>query len=302
MKSSFVIGRGVRTAGAQVRRIMALALLTTAALATLTACSTVRLAYQQAPALSQWWLNDHFDFTDAQATQVRGAIDTFYDWHRQSELPRYADLLRRWQDMARRDITASQACAQFEEIRDRVWRAGERTLAPFAQLLVDLGPEQIAALKRRQASSNQTFADDFLRGTPAERLARRLDEAVSRSERLYGRLNAQQRSLLSTGLAQSPWDAPLTQIERQRRQADLLQTIAQAQAEPEHAARLLRSHAEGLMVSPDAHYRAMSERAVRHACAQFAELHNSTTPEQREHAVAVLRGYEADLQSLSASR
>lgn len=297
-----MIGRRARTGTDRLRRIIVLCLLAAATLVTLAGCTATRLAYQQAPQLSQWWLDGHFDFDDAQAVQAREEIDAFFDWHRRHELPRYGELLRRWQAMAQRDLGAEEVCAEFEVIRERLWHAGERSLEPFTRLLLRLGPDQIAYLQARQARSNRDFAEDFLRGPPARRLEHRLEQAVSRSERLYGTLDDRQRALLREWLARSPWDPRATQAERLRRQADLRQTIARMQAEPSRAEALLRGHGERLLRSGDPAYRAMSDAAVRHGCAQFAALHNSTTPGQRAYAVRELQGYEEDLVALSAPR
>ena len=297
-----MIGRRAHSGADRLRRIIVLCLLAAATLTALAGCTATRLAYQQAPQLSQWWLDGHFDFDDAQSVQVREEIDAFFEWHRRHELPRYGDLLRRWQAMAQRDIGADEVCAEFEVIRDRLWHAGERSLEPFTRLLLRLGPRQIDYLQSRQARSNEAFARDFLRGPPARRLEHRLEQAVSRSERLYGTLDERQRALLRDWLARSPWDPQATQAERLRRQADLRRTIAQMQAEPSRAAALLRGHGERLLRSGEPTYQAMSDAAVRHGCAQFAALHNSTTPDQRAYAVRELQGYQDDLVALSGPR
>ena len=39
--------------------------------ASLGACSTVRLAYNNLPELAYWWLDDYLDFTGAQSLRVR---------------------------------------------------------------------------------------------------------------------------------------------------------------------------------------------------------------------------------------
>jgi hypothetical protein len=39
---------------------------------------------------------------------------------------------------------------------------------------------------------------------------------------------------------------------------------------------------------------------VKEGCAQFAAMHNSTSPEQRQHAVELFKRYEDDLRALSA--
>jgi hypothetical protein len=58
------------------------------------ACSTARLAYNQAPNLLYWWLDGYMDFTSAQSPQARQDIDAFLAWHRSNELPTYARQLQ----------------------------------------------------------------------------------------------------------------------------------------------------------------------------------------------------------------
>lgn len=283
-------------------RIIARTLVVLAVAVALAACTTARFAYNQAPHLSHWWLDNHFDFSDAQSMQVRDGIDDFFGWHRREELPAYAGLLRQWQAMALRDVTADEVCVQFEAIRERLWSAGERVIEPFSRIAAQFTPTQLANLQRRQARSNHEFERDFLRGTREQRLQRRLDTTVERSERFYGPLDREQRALLREWLERSPWDPQRTQTERLRRQADLLQALQTAQREPAQAVSALRAHAEGLLRSPAPGYRAHSEAAIRHGCAQFAALHNSTTPTQREQLVRALRDYESDFSVLSAQR
>lgn len=285
-----------------MRRIIARTLVVLAVATALVACTTARFAYNQAPNLSHWWLDNHFDFDDTQSVQVRDEIDGFFSWHRREELPAYAGLLRHWQTMAVRDVTADEVCGQFEAIRARLWTAGERVIEPFARIAPQLTPAQLGHLQRRHARSNDEFERDFLRGSREQRLQRRLDNAVERSERFYGPLSREQQALLREWMAKSPWDAQRTQAERLRRQADLLQALQTARREPAQAEAALRAHAEGLLRSPVPSHRAHSEAAIRHGCAQFAALHNSTTSAQREQLLRALKGYEGDFDTLSAQR
>lgn len=302
MNTSFANEQRGRVGGARLRRIIARALLALCVLGAVAACTTARLAYNQAPNLSWWWLNREFDIGEAQADQVRGDIDGFFSWHRREELPQYAGLLRQWQAMAVRDVTAQEVCQQFDTIRERLVLASDRMVEPFARLALQLTPDQLAHLRERHADSNAEFASDFIEGTPEQRLERRLDRTVSRTESLYGRLSREQRALLRERLAASPWDPRRAQAERLRRQADLLQTVRTVQARPDQANDAVRAKFRRLAESPTPGHQAANAVAIRHACQQFADLHNSTTPEQRAQAVQVLQGYERDLQVLSAQR
>jgi hypothetical protein len=296
----------------ELGRIIALALWLAAATLLLGACSATRVAYNQAPNFAFWWLDGHVDFTDDQSPQARADLDRFFDWHRTAELPLYAQRLAQWQALAQKDVTAEQACREFEAVRGSFQRMSERGAVPLASLALQLTPEQLQHMQRHQAKGDESFAKDFLRGNPAQRLERRLDRAIDRYETLYGTLNATQRQQLSAGLQQSTWDPQRTQAERKRRQASMLQTIREVQAShaaafaasgsrtpPPEAVAALRGWSERLVNSPTPGYAAYSAALVKDGCTQFATLHNSTSPEQRAHAVGVLKGYEEDMRALA---
>jgi hypothetical protein len=268
----------------------------------LSACTAARLAYNQAPTITYWWLDAYVDLDNVQSTQARDALNQFFQWHRQNELPIYAGRLREWQALAPEDLTPAQACAQFEDVRERIERAADQTVEPFSRLALQLTAAQLEHLQRHQARSNEEFEKDFLRGNPEQRLKKRLDRATSRSEMLYGTLSREQRALLRELIQSSPFDAERTQEERLRRQADLLQTLKDAQATPARASQLVREHYARVKRSPAPGYDAYQRELVRQGCAQFARLHNSTSPEQRANAVRVLKGYEDDFRVLSAQR
>ena len=268
----------------------------------LAACTATRLAYNQAPTLSYWWIDRHVGLNDAQSVQTRLDLDSFFQWHRSQELPAYAGLLRQWQFMAPDRVTPAQICAEFEQVRARLDRAAAEAVEPLARLALQLSPTQLDNLQQRQARTNEEFERDFLRGSPAQRLERRLEKAVSRSESFYGPLSPEQRALLRAQLQASPFNPQRTQAERLRRQADLLQTVRNAQAEPQKAEQFVREHLARLRQSPTPGYEAYSQALVQQGCTQFAALHNSSTAEQRASVVGALQGYENDLRTLSAQR
>ncbi len=289
-----------------MRRIIALRVVKVCALVTMalaiTACTAARLAYNQAHNATYWWLDSHVDFTNDQSTPVRGDINAFFQWHRTNELPVYAGLLQRWQTLAAQELTGAQVCAEFDVIRQRIERAADASAQPMARLALQLDAAQVEHLKSRQAKSNEEFADDFLQTSVDARIEKRHDRALGRSEMLYGTLNAAQKELLRNNIKASPFDPQRTQAERLRRQADLLKTVKDAQAAPDTAAERVRGHMARIGQSPTPGYKAYADELIRQGCAQFAQLHNTTTPEQRANAVRVLKGYEDDLRVLSAQR
>ncbi|TNF57838.1 MAG: hypothetical protein EP308_01555 [Burkholderiales bacterium] len=302
MSTSFgKTGPGVVTRDSQpgiIARGVALLLLGLLTITLLGACSAARLAYNQAPTLTYWWVDGHVDLANGQSEPVRQDIDRFFAWHRSEALPAYIGLLQSWQAMATTDLDADQVCRQFQVIRGHIDTAAGRTVAPLARLALSLSTDQIDHQRRHQAKSNQGFEKDFMQGDEDQRLSKRLTRTIDRSERIYGRLSPEQRELVRTWLQRSPWDPARTLAERQRRQTDLLQTVQQAQANPAQAEALVAAHIRRIGQSPTPGYEAYSQSMIRHGCEQFAALHNSMSPQQREQALRTLKGYEEDLKAL----
>ena len=285
-----------------MRRIMArhlgrLALLGAALV--LAGCTALRVVYHQAPSLSYWWVDGYVDLDSRQTAQVRADLDAFFAWHRSEELPRLAELLRDWQRLAPDDVSAEQVCTQFARVRDSLERGAAQTVAPLTRLALTLSPAQLEHLARQQAKSNREFEDDFIKPSPDKVLDRRTERAQDRIETFYGRLSDAQRQLLRQQLAASPFDAPRTQQERLARQADLQQTLRQAQADPSTARQRIQAHMNRFTDSPTPGYNAYLQASIQHGCRQIALLHNSTTPAQRQRAVTTLKQYEADLRTLA---
>ena len=271
----------------------------------LSACSAIKLAYNQAPDLSYWWLDSYFDFNDQQTPVVRDELAKLHAWHRSSELPKTADLLAQAAQWAPGEISVQQACRLFEQGRALVDKLTEQALPAMALLAPTVTAEQIEHLKRKYAKNAQEFRRDFVNGSAAEREAKRLKRSVERGEMLYGKLEDAQIAVLRQQLAQSAWDAQLASQERERRQReliDLLNQLSTAKASAATSQHALRIYFQRVWESPDPQYRAHVQRMTAQACQSFANLHASTTATQRANAVKVLKSYEADLRSLAAAR
>ena len=285
-------------------RIIARGILLAALAVVLVACSAIRLAYNQAPSLTYWWIDGYADLNEAQTVQMRRDIDSFFAWHRSSELPGYIARLQQWQRLAQTDSQADQVCAQFEVVRSAYLRMIDRSLEPMARVALTLTPAQLQHIQGKYAKNNQEFEKNYLRVSEEERLDNLMERALDRYETLYGDLTDAQLALLRERIRQSPFDAQRVNTERLRRQADLLKTLRELQAErgatTASAGVALRRWHDRVMQSPIPGFASYSDSLVRNGCEQFAAVHNATTPEQRAHAVRVLKDYETDLRALTA--
>ena len=282
-------------------------------------CGALRLAYNQSPLATYWYLDSYLDFNSTQRPLVKAALDDIHQWHRQTQLPLYIETLEKLQHQIPKDVTAAQACTLYVEVQDRLLvtfegiaarlqsegqREGEKGgQGAGMQVLASLDGTQLAYLQKKLAKANAKYRKDYVDGPAAKLREKRLDQAVTRAESLYGNLTNKQEALLDAGLETSGFDPEAAYAERLRRQHDLLQTLHNLR---QASAAIMSTNLGGVFarvaMSPDPSYRDYSQKTRMQACQTFADLHNSMSPEQRLTALRKLQNYELDLRALSVQR
>jgi hypothetical protein len=269
----------------------------------LSACSAIKLGYNNLPDLAYWWLDGYVDFTDTQAPVARQELARLHAWHRQEELPRLSELLGRLEQLAGGEVSAQQACTVFAEIRTRIGGLAQQAEPGVTALSLTVTARQLRHLERKFRRNNENFTKQWITPTREEQQEKFFDQMVDRAEMIYGRLNEPQKAVLRQSIARSTYDAPRVLAERQRRQQDLLQIlrrIPESSLPATEARALLHGWMERAQVSPDAAFRNWQDAVVQEGCRSFADLHQSTTPQQRQQAVRRLQAYQRDVRELAA--
>jgi Family of unknown function (DUF6279) len=265
-------------------------------------CSAIKLGYQQLPTLSYWWLDSAISFNDTQTDQAKEALAHLHHWHRSQELATYTDVLQRTIELSQNDVQASQVCSTWAEVKakmDRSMRMAIAQAAPVAQLL---GPRQLSHLARHQERKNEDWDNQWLQGSAADRLERRLDKTLERYRSFYGELTAAQVALVKTQVSQSVWSPEWGRHDRLRREQDLLSTLRRLSRNDlptDQAEAELWGVWQRWFMPPDEAGRTLVQKMTRQACDNLAQLHNTTSPEQRLRAARTLRSYERDIRDLT---
>jgi hypothetical protein len=270
---------------------------------TLSSCSTIKVVYNNSDDLIYWWLDGYADLQDGQKQFARDTLTDLQRWHRQQQLPEYVALLQRMQAMAPNDITPAQVCAVTEDMKTSFVTLLRFVEPANTKLASQLKPEQLRSIRQRFDKTNKEWRADWLDPNAEERLRYRTKQATKRLEDFYGHLDKPQREALKQWLSTSIFDPALSYAERERRQADSMQTfqrIAQDGTANAPSQSLMHGLVERSLNSPNEHYRAYNRDLWSENCAGFAKLHNSTTPAQRQRMVEALRGYENDFKTLMA--
>jgi hypothetical protein len=286
-----------------------MSLLTVALL--LPACSAVKLAYNHSPDLAYWYLDGYVDFTGVQSLQIKSDLAQLQTWHRQTQLPIYITLLQKMQVQMPTEISQTQACTLLDDVRAQLVTFSVRALPIANTLAVTLKPGQLAKIQSKFERINTDYREEFIQISPAQLREKRMDLAISRSEMLYGRLDAKQISLVGRLVDSTAFEASLFLAERLRRQQDAITTMARLAAVKNTGSPLaneanektaMRELLDRGLKSPNPIYRAYQENFMRDGCRFFSEIHASTNPAQRAKAQQVLASYETDMRTLSAQQ
>jgi hypothetical protein len=276
-----------------------------AALMTLSGCSTIKVVYNNSDDLIYWWIDGYADLQGEQKQFTRDTLAELQRWHRQQQLPEYVTLLKRMQAMAPNDITPAQVCTVTEDMKTSFVTLLRFVEPANSKLASQLKPEQLVSIRQRFDKTNKTWKEDWLDPKSEDRLRYRIKQATNRLEDFYGRLDKPQRDALHKWLSESIFDPKLSYAERERRQADSMQTfqrMAQDGSATAQAQAFLRGLTERSFNSPNERYRTYNRELWNENCEGFAKLHNSTTPAQRQRMVEALRGYEQDFKTLMAQK
>ncbi len=268
---------------------------------TLVGCSANRIAFNNAPTLIYYWLDSYFDFDGPQSVDFKASLKELQAWHRQEELPQWAELLKNLQPVVNQEVSAAQVCTLWGFLQQRLQAPTNHLTPALAQLAVSLKPGQIEHIAAEFKKRNKNWREEWLDLSPAERLARRSKQIEERSERFYGKLDDGQREKIRIHLAESGYDPEMLQKEMLRRQQDSLTVLTHARSgqlsTAEVQAGLLALFAKAV-ASPDAASRQYNETITQSACAAVAAVHNSSTAEQKAKLKRTLQDYEADVRAL----
>jgi hypothetical protein len=177
-------------------RSKALLLLVLALACTIAGCTN--FFYNRLDTLAAWYIQDLVSLDDSQRTDMRAWLDSTLQWHRRSELNRYAKFLRDLASTSERpgNITIYQSIErQVDEFTERVI---DKAVPEATRMLLSLTPKQLDELqanladkaRERNAKSLEALAD----GTWHEKRAKGIEKQL---KRWTGAVTKEQRQLIA---------------------------------------------------------------------------------------------------------
>ena len=266
-------------------------------------CSAIRLGYGSADSLARWWIDQYVELSTEQDVLVRERLLRLHSWHRKTQLPDYADVLRQGRVFATGQPTAKDAMALSESIIRRGRALADQATPDIADFLASVGPTQIERMSARFAEKNAEFAKEAKLGeNEAAQRTVRYKRLLERAEYWFGDFNDTQQAALRQLIEGHNPGTRFWYDERLRRQREWLDLVRKVQSERpprERSIQLLRDYAAGFDLPVDP-ARLAQAIALRRASAELAvAIHALTTPTQRAHAQHKIDDLIRDLTELS---
>ena len=255
-------------------------------------CSMAKTLYNNAPEAMHWWLDDYFDFTESQNKKLKPALHAMHDWHRQTQLPLYVEMLQKTQSHLRKEeIESSTVCETMKSMQDLMQNIQLETSSTIVEIAPLLSDEQLSYFQKMLQKRAIKWKAEWLQETQEERMEARLDKTIDYAETVYGSLNKTQKNMLKQKLFASNYKPEIQYTEILRRNEDALQIVTslkQVNLDEKQKQTLVKQGFERLKNSPNLIYQNYANQLKQGTCEFIADLHATTDLKQKQHAKAWL--------------
>jgi hypothetical protein len=264
------------------------------------AYNNAAMAYSNLGPMLTWMVDDYVDIGGAREDWVRVRIDRVLAWHRQEELPRYRALLETMLAKSARPFAVEDIAAHQRELRAAYHRVLAQVIPDTAEFMAGMSAGDVEHMERKFAEDNRQFVKESVRGTPEERLQRRVKRFAGHLESWVGPLTPEQRQLIAGRYGELRDVTEELMGERRYRQAEILELARSRPSRAQLEASLKRLFVESdSWRRPD--YAARLRERDAHLHTLIADLSATLTDEQRTHLQDRIRRFLGDISTLTAS-
>lgn len=210
----------------RIRNLFLIALVVLAA-----GCSSLRLTYNHGDTVLYWWLNAYVDLDSDQKGWVKKDIDSFFSWHRKTQLKDYVQVLSNAQRQLQGNVTQADLLATYADLKKRTQALLYQAQPQLTDLAMGLRPEQIAQMEKKFASNNDDYRKKFLRGDKEKRQKVRYEKSMEQFELWFGNFSKDQEEIIRKASDARPLDNEIWLDERIKRQRNIITLVQKVQRE-----------------------------------------------------------------------
>ena len=261
-----------------------------------TAAGCAKLVYNRLDSLAAWYVGNLVSLDDRQSSDLRTWLAQTLEWHRESELGRYATFLRELSTEVARPSDRAAYQRVFGQIEGFVTDFAEQTAPQATRLLLELTPAQVEELiANLEDKSHERSADSLKEIRNGSWQTNRIKETQRQVKRWTGTVTEEQK-LLVRGMSQQIQPTTQEWLESQEQWRAALRTAFSNRGTAEE--RILQ-----LLREPDsqwtAQYKTKETSNREQMLSMMIALDASLTQSQRQHMQRELNDLAERLEALT---
>ena len=267
----------------------------------LSSCSSIQLAYNQIDFLLKWWIDDYVDLTAEQSQMYDQAIPLIVKKHRQEELPKALQLIRQLRTKVEQPLLIDDGINIVKDIKSFSRTSINLLQDDAVNLALSLQAKQFTYMEYAFAKSNKKFQNDFLKGTTEDRLEKRVEKIIERTESFSGNLSKSQKIQIKEIAREYLLDMDVvyqTRIYKQQLIMRTLKKIAQDQPTPAQAKTTINQLFNEIELGTSAEQKEFEIKRDLHSGIVLAKITELFDEQQRKKTQAKIRSWEQDIQKL----
>jgi hypothetical protein len=260
--------------------------------------SKIRFIYNQADNFIVWMVSDALDLNSRQKTSLIARVGQWFAWHRQKALPKYAQWLRQTSIEAKSDISTELACRRQAQLLYWVQQDLHQSTAPAVDMLASVDRAQVTHLRAYLQERSDAFAEKYAPTDFNERKAVAQDFVLMLAEFFYGDFNRQQVDWLNEKVKRLPMDGADIHRYRESIVSRMLGILNEhtlpITSSPQVLQAPLQSLASSILSPTQEPDKSRIKQWLTAGCGFVADLHNQTTPTQRQEVSTLFQRWAKD--------
>ena len=267
----------------------------------ITACSTVRFAYNQGDTLIRWWIDDHIGLTAEQEVLTRELLEQQFWWHRTEQLAEVSKTLEQLRRQLHRPLSIQEVSQFSDDLKKFMYAIAKKSTPDAAKIFVTLQNNQIEKMQKRMQKGNEKFAKEWLPPSAEKQNKVRADKVIDRVEWLFGTINKEQEEKIRQHIKNNPLDMNMVYQERLRRQNDLIKivkTIHQNKLNQQQAEELLTIYMKNFEYGTTKEQQDFGKKRAAIGIQLSSFITHTMNDEQRKYASGRVETWALDVQEL----
>jgi hypothetical protein len=267
----------------------------------LSSCSSIQLGYNQIDFLLKWRIDDFIDISTDQSQFYDQAFPLVIKKHRQEELPKVLQKLRSIRSKLDQALRVEDGVTIVKEVKSLSKDSIYLLIDDASTLALMLQPKQIAYMENALNKSNKKFQADFLKGSPDERLEKRIEKVIERTESFAGDLSKSQKASIKEIAKEHLLDMENVYQTRLFKQQLIIKTLKKiVQEQPSHAQTKIMITQLFLEIEQGStpEQKEFEKKRDVQSGTILAKITQLFDDQQRKKTQAKLRSWENDVQSL----